>query len=162
MGLRERHPSYLCMRSTRSSYLVKWIARIIPRTSRESFQTRLVYGVITGVLPSASASKLSIGRCEGRSSWGLRKVVGAVGGVCGRRVWGCGDEAFQPLFYTKICEFWAVICRSDVHKPPCVMSGSVVSRRQSRPRPTMSTLLSSVIGATSMLDNAISLPAQAP
>ena len=37
-------------------YQVKWIARIMPRTSRESFHRQLVYGVITGVLPSASAS----------------------------------------------------------------------------------------------------------
>jgi hypothetical protein len=73
-----------------------------------------------------------------------------------------GDQSLSAFVSTEVCDSPLVVFGQIVHKPPQVQWGSVSSRRQSRPRPTMSTLLSSVMGTTPMLNNAISLPAQVP
>jgi hypothetical protein len=73
-----------------------------------------------------------------------------------------GDQSLSAFVFTEVCDSPGVVFGQIVDKPPQVPWRSVSSRRQSRPRPTMSTLLSSVMGTTPMLNNAISLPAQVP
>ena len=125
-------------------------ARIIPRTSRESFQARIIdmrrHGGRT--LFGVHAIGHSRARYEGGSSWKLQKVGWSRGRSLG--LWSAsgegGDRVIYPIVWKFVSSRAAGVC--DLLTNHGMTRRSVSSRPFTKAKTTSSTLLSSVMGTT--------------